>query len=344
MADEDTAHRTGDYDGLYRNYIDLLKQVDHLSTLREIGLAINSSIEFDEVLPTIANVVHGALDIRRLTLFQLEPDLELAKPVVAKFGRDLITRERLEEEGTLLEGSPIGDAVRTRMPVLLNSEHQCAAYVPLIANGLPLGVMRLEDRGDGAPFTHEDAALFQTIGSMIAVAINNAQLYTLAVIDGLTGLYVRRYFDLRMAEEMEQARRYGRAFSLLMLDIDHFKKFNDTHGHQTGDAVLTQFAQLLRDNTRKSDICCRYGGEEMGVILTETEMNEAALLANKLCDTIRNHEFIGTSNQTLCVTASIGATQYHDDFEAPDDMIKIADEALYKAKELGRNRVELARI
>ena len=334
--------RTGDYDRLYRHYMHLTKQVDHLSTLREIGLAINVSLEFDETLPIIANVVQGALDVRRLTIYTLHPEEDTLKPVIAKYGEDLITQERLEEESAPRRGSPFGEAIDSRAVVLVNEGPRSEAFVPLFAMGDALGVMLLQDRRDGVAFNQDDAILFRQIGSQIAIAIHNASLYALAVNDGLTKLYVRRYFDLRMEEEFASAKRHGRIFSLLMFDIDHFKKFNDTHGHQTGDLVLQQFAKLLQHNTRQSDICCRYGGEEMTVILPGTGMEEAAMLANKLCARIRENVFTGQEDQELSVRSSIGVAAYVPQFGNCGDMVKAADTALYRAKELGRDRVELA--
>lgn len=343
MQKEVPANQSGDYESLHQSNVSLRRQVDHLSTLRQIALAING-IELDQVLPPIADVVQGELEVRRFAIILLDRDRATGTPVIAKYGRDLITRERLEEEVVQIHGTPLGEAIDTRMPIIVNTDYESQAFVPLIARENPVGIMRLEDRRDASPFSKEDLPLLQDISSLIAIAIDNAQLYSLAVNDGLTGLYVRRYFDLRMDEEMEQAKRYGRDFSLMLFDIDHFKKFNDTHGHQTGDMVLQQFSQLLRDNTRKSDICCRYGGEEMAVILPESRLDESAILANKLCDIIRNHPFEGMAGGKLTVTTSIGVTQYHEDFETPAEMIKAVDDVLYKAKELGRNRVELSGI
>jgi two-component system, cell cycle response regulator len=332
----------GDYESLYRSYLAALKQVDHLSTLREIGLAINATLELDDALRQIAEVVQGALDVGRLTIYLPDAGGATAHPVIAKYGRDLITKDRLEEERVAVAGSHLGDAIKSRQVIIDTSPIETAAYVPLIAKNVAVGVMVLEDFREGEPFSDEERELFQSIGAQIAVAIHNALLYAMAVTDGLTGLYVRRYFDLRMQEEFEQARRYQRSFSLLLFDIDHFKQFNDTHGHQTGDAVLQQFAKLLADNTRKSDICCRYGGEEMAVILPETRLEEAIVLANKLCLRVRNRTFAGTEGKGLSVTTSVGVAEYTDDYASPDDMIRDADEALYTAKENGRDRVESA--
>jgi diguanylate cyclase (GGDEF)-like protein len=333
---------TGDYDALYRRYLELTRQVDHLSTLREIGLAISGSLEMSETLAIIAHVVQGALDVSRLTILRPGGDGASLKPVIAKYGEDLIGPDRLEEESEPLRGSPAGEAMNTRTVVLVQDSGYSQAYVPLVAKNETLGIMVLQDQRDDLPFSQDDTRLFQQLGSQIAIAMHNAQLYALAVTDGLTGLYVRRYFDLRMHEEFAQAQRYKRAFSIMMFDIDHFKVLNDTHGHQTGDMVLKQVAELLRRNTRRSDICCRYGGEEMVVILPETDMNETAILATKLCLLIREHPFAGMHEETLSVTTSIGVAAYHAQYADPDAMVQAADQALYRAKESGRNRVELA--
>ncbi|HPO17455.1 MAG TPA: GGDEF domain-containing protein [Candidatus Hydrogenedentes bacterium] len=333
-----------DYEGLYRRHMELTREVEHLSTLREIGLAISGTLEMSETLSIIAHVVQGALDVRRLTLYTPSQEGDFLQPVVAKYGNDLITKERLEEEFEPRKGSLLGKAIDSRSVTLLNVPGNSRAVVPLMAKGEPLGVMVLEDRRDGQPFSDDDAALFQQLGSQIAIAMHNAQLYAMAVTDGLTGLYVRRYFDLRMQEEFAQAQRYKRVFSVMLFDIDHFKKFNDLHGHQTGDRVLQQFARLLQKNTRRSDICCRYGGEEMTVILPETDLQEAALSANKLCGLVRSHPFTGMEEQVLSVTTSIGVSVFGPEYGRPESMVEAADRALYQAKQLGRNRVELAGI
>ncbi len=341
MSEEQGGLEGADYAGLYRSYIEALNQVDHLSTLREIGLAINASLDLDETLTTIANVVHGALDVYRLTLFEIDEGGRTAHPAVAKYGDDVISRERLEGETILVSGTPFGKALAQRRVILVNTELQNAAYVPLLARDTALGVMRLEDRGDGTPFTEHDVPLYLSVGSQIAVAINNARLYAMAVTDGLTGLYVRRYFDLRMREEYNQAKRYHRQFSVMLLDIDHFKVFNDTHGHQTGDAVLRQVAELIGGTMRSVDIVCRYGGEEMAVIMPETELNEAGVAAQKLCDRIRQHPFAGSGGKSLSVTCSIGVAAFRENDPGPDAIVQAADKALYAAKEHGRDRVEL---
>ena len=342
MSTDNPDRLAEDYESLYRSYVEARKQIEHLSTLREIGLAINASLDLDEALTTIANVVQGALDVGRLTIFELDEDRQFARPLIAKYGNDVIERARLQEERIPLAGTALGAAMRQRRVLLTNHEQKSIALTPLMAKNHPLGILRLEDRRDGTSFTENDAALFQLLGSQIAIAINNARLYALAVTDGLTKLYVRRYFDLRMGEEFDQAKRYRRCFSLMLFDIDHFKKFNDAHGHQTGDLVLRQFSDLIQNNTRRADVCCRYGGEEIAVIMPETRLNEACVLANKLCARVRQNRFQGTLGQALSVTTSIGVSEYREAQAGHEDMVEEADRALYRAKQLGRNRVELA--
>lgn len=331
-----------DYTSLHKRNLELMRQVDHLSMLREIGLAISASLELRETLPLIVNVLQGALDIRRVTIYELREDEGRFQPLIAKYGKDLIGSERLEEESVPSKGTPLGLCVAERRVELDSSSGYSAAYVPLIAKHKPLGVLVLEAPNDDDVFDVDDAALFQEIGAQVAIAIQNNQLYALAVNDGLTGLFVRRYFDLQLKDLFVKAERYGRPFALLMFDIDHFKKFNDTHGHQTGDRVLQQFAKLLRQSTRETDIVCRYGGEEMAILLPETGEDEALVLANKLCKRIREHVFTGHGGEELKVTTSIGVAGHSPALSTPEEMLKACDEALYEAKHNGRNRVELA--
>ena len=330
-----------DYGSLHRRNLELMRQVDHLSTLREIGLAISGSLELRETLPLIANVVQGAIDVKRLAIYEQLDDHHI-RPIVAKYGDDLITSERLEEESEPAPGTPFEECLERRAVVLREGPPYPAAYVPLYAKQDAMGILLLEDPRSDDAFTEDDALLFREIGAQVAIALQNNTLYALAVNDGLTGLFVRRYFDLQLADAFDQAKRYDRAFSLLLFDIDHFKKFNDTHGHQTGDLVLQQFAKLLQERTRQSDICCRYGGEEMAIILPETTLEDAHLLASQLCKRIREHEFTGASGQSLHVTTSIGVATYATTYDTPAAIVEACDKALYEAKENGRNRVEIA--
>ena len=163
--------------------------------------------------------------------------------------------------------------------------------------------------------------------------------YKLATTDGLTELFNHRYFQEQMAMQVETCKRYNSHFSLILIDIDFFKKFNDVYGHQSGDAVLRQVATKLKKNVRATDIVCRYGGEEMTIVLPNTDRDEAIITAQKLCQLIAEKPFKLVNDQESNVTISLGVSTYPQNGETPSELIAYADERLYSAKENGRNRV-----
>ncbi|MCR5265309.1 MAG: diguanylate cyclase, partial [Cyanobacteria bacterium RUI128] len=165
------------------------------------------------------------------------------------------------------------------------------------------------------------------------------QQYKLATTDGLTELYNHRYFQDTLKKQIDMARRYEQEFSLIILDIDFFKKFNDTYGHQIGDAVLKTVAQILKKNTRATDYACRYGGEEMSIILPQTSKSEALINAQRICDAVANTPLKVSNNQECNITISLGVATFPQDGESGQKIIEYADKALYYAKEHGRNQV-----
>lgn len=163
--------------------------------------------------------------------------------------------------------------------------------------------------------------------------------YKLATTDSMTGLYNHRFFQEQMLLQIENAKRYGAKFSLLLIDIDFFKKFNDNYGHQAGDAVLKQVAELLRKSVRTSDMVARYGGEEMAIILPNNDFEHAFLAAEKICNKVAETPFQLNPKVTKNVTISLGVSTFPDNGQTPAELIEFADKGLYKAKESGRNQV-----
>lgn len=158
------------------------------------------------------------------------------------------------------------------------------------------------------------------------------ELLDLSIKDSLTGVYNRHYFDQKIAEEISRVTRYKYPLSLIMLDVDFFKRVNDEHGHSVGDIVLVEYAKFISAKLRKTDTFCRTGGEEFMIILPYTAIKEAENIAQKLCNEIENYKKI------LPITMSFGVTQYNKD-DTVKSLLKRVDEALYKAKAAGRNRV-----
>lgn len=163
--------------------------------------------------------------------------------------------------------------------------------------------------------------------------------YKLATTDGLTELYNHRYFQDTLKKQIDTSRRYEQEFSLIILDIDFFKKFNDTYGHQVGDAVLRTVAQILKKNTRATDYVCRYGGEEMSIILPQTSKKEAQVNAERICEEVAKTPLKVNNNVECNITISLGVSTFPQDGDTAQKIIEHADKALYYAKEHGRNQV-----
>ena len=169
--------------------------------------------------------------------------------------------------------------------------------------------------------------------------IKQEEFKRLAVTDDLTGLYSRRYLLEHLQQETHRASRYKVPFCILLVDLDHFKRVNDQHGHLAGDQVLKSFSNLLRKCTRQSDIVCRYGGEEFLIVLTNTLLNAAKVVAERIRMSTKTQTHCSAKGGTFQVTCSIGLTEYEQGIYDVNALINFADEALYRAKYLGRNRV-----
>ncbi|MGM0442012.1 MAG: sensor domain-containing diguanylate cyclase, partial [Elusimicrobiota bacterium] len=265
--------------------------------------------------------------------------------------------ERAIENVKLKMGEGIGGRVaQTGEPILINDTTKNHFYkdffkesekgrpretllcLPLKFKEDILGVVTLDSKFSGKQFIRNDKRLLSILASQAAVAINNARMYKMAITDPLTKLYMRRFFLTRLDQEIEKAKRYSGKFSLLFLDIDHFKKFNDTYGHQMGDRALMHLADIMKSTTRGADICGRYGGEEFVILLPETPKERAVILAERLREKVDNSTF-KVDGRKYKIRICIGVAGYNSSVKTPKDLIREADKKLYRAKEEGRNKV-----
>jgi diguanylate cyclase (GGDEF)-like protein len=193
-------------------------------------------------------------------------------------------------------------------------------------------------------FTGDDARLLTILADLTAASAENARLYQwtqeLSITDGLTRLYLRRFFNQRLEEEIRRFQEFHTPFSLIILDLDHFKRINDRLGHVGGDQVLMQISELLRQEARVTDILCRYGGEEFALLLPYTPSVSAMIMAERIRLHVAQRSF-PVLQEHLTMTVSIGVAGCPEHAQSAESVIAAADQALYLAKREGRNRAIL---
>ena len=216
--------------------------------------------------------------------------------------------------------------------------------MPIIVKGRVKGIIYIDSRHINA-FSNKHEYFLNILAHEISVAIERAIAYErikiLTIKDELTNVYNRRKFNQDLKEELNKAVRYARNLSLLMVDIDFFKKFNDRYGHQAGDLILKELGMLFNDNKRNTDRVYRYGGEEFIIICTETDRNDATIFAERLRKVISEKVFtsVDNTNSGGALTVCIGISNFPFNATQFDDLVKYADDALYRAKAQGRNKV-----
>lgn len=223
-----------------------------------------------------------------------------------------------------------------------------AVVSPLVHRKEFLGFTILGEKHSHRPYVSPELEILSLLSSFVAIAMSNVRLYRemerVSFTDPLTGVFNRRYFERFLKNEVARARRFNHTLSLAMLDVDHFKNFNDTLGHPAGDQLLRELADLLTATVRTTDIVARYGGEEFCVILPEISEDGALGFSERLRKVVASHDFRhGNIQPEGRVTISLGVATFPKDAHMVRDLIAKADAALYEAKRLGRNRVALYR-
>jgi len=217
------------------------------------------------------------------------------------------------------------------------------SIVPLRTDKGVSGLVLLPGKSDGREYDLQEVQYIIRMIRFAAIAIENSNLYWQATTDRMTKLFSHHYFEKALDDEVNRAVRYGTTFSLIMLDIDYFKKLNDTYGHLQGDVVIKKIAAILLDSVRNIDICSRYGGEEFAVIVPEIDIEGSAVLAERLRKRVEETLFQGEKG-TVRTTISVGVTEFNSEsMRSPSEVVAAADSALYQSKELGRNRVTISR-
>ena len=380
------------------HHAQLLRQTETQN--RKLGLlldstrAVSSSVDLDEVLSTVARSAGELLGSAECQIQEYDPAANTVRPVAlwqrtsdelgqASLGQ-LFSLDDEPEERAFLEAGEVLEQRRSdpglpTTTAALFEKYGDSAYlnVPLVFNGQPVGVLVLVEKEQERHWAADEVALATGLAGQAAVAIEHARLYKRvqdqAVTDGLTGLYNHRHFFERLEHEIARARRYGTPVSLLMIDLDDFKLFNDRNGHLAGDAVLRGVAAVLQSELRQNlDVAARYGGEEFAVILPNTPMagretqmemdlvgelvesrggeepppppghrEGAEQVAERIRARVAGTRFMGADGSMLpALTVSIGVAMFPVRTSSPEDLVGHADAALYAAKRAGKDRVE----
>ena len=343
-------------------YADSQRKIKEFEALYQLGQTMTSTFNLQDILTRISQTVSTLLHAQAMSLMLLSPDGRTLS-TVAGYNLSGEALQVVEAIRTPQDVSPSLVAVREKRPVsipdlwmdtvyapglqaVLERGYRSFLAIPLIAQDRALGCMNLylTERHE---FDADEIQLLSTFASQAAISIENARLFEetrqLAITDELTGLANHRQFYHQLAREVRRAQRYRRPLTLLMLDLDHFKQYNDRFGHLAGDQALRATAEVLRRNARDVDILARYGGEEFAIILPETNMERAVIHAERIRAAIANHAFRGRdSNPQGDLTVSIGVATLTPAMRKIEELVQRADQALYLAKSQGRNRLELA--
>jgi diguanylate cyclase (GGDEF)-like protein len=319
------------------------RQLEAINTIAQQSTAV---MELEELLTRVCSIIQRAFQVSHVSLFlREEGDLVLRAhegtltPCFPMGGRFSVNRlpwsEIIAASGSVIEKdlSAAPDAIR------LFKESCSRMSIPLISFGQTLGVLTLHSSKLNA-FRESELQSLESVADICANSIQNAhyveRVKQLAYLDGLTGIFNRRFFELRIMEEIERARRYGTGMAVIMADIDQFKRLNDEFGHLLGDEVLRQVSSLFHQQLRKIDVVCRYGGEEFAILLSQTNAEQALVIAEKLRRLVEGWQFPGVP-RTITISAGIAA--FPTDGRSRDEIIRAADNGLYAAKQGGRNKV-----
>ncbi|HSB81740.1 MAG TPA: diguanylate cyclase [Candidatus Methylomirabilis sp.] len=345
-------------------YADSRRKAREFEGLNQIGRAMAATFNLQEILTRISEAVSNLFHARAMSLMLLSSDGQTLSTVA---GSNLFDEKSHAEQsqGARRGSSPSFVAVLEKRPVaapdLLTDEvyapwlqaardngYRSFLAIPLIVQERALGCMNLY-LTEPHEFDNDEIQILSTFASQAAISIENARLFEearqLAITDELTGLANHRQFYQQLTREVQRAERYGRPLTLLMIDVDFFKEYNDRYGHLAGDHALRDLAYVMRCNARNVDILARYGGEEFAIILPETDLNRAAFQAERIRAAVAAHPF--RSNDPAfrgVLTVSIGVTTLAPGIQKIEELVHDADQAMYLAKTRGRNRVELAPI
>lgn len=325
----------------------------------DLARTLTSSLDHSEILTIIMQQVGALLRPRHWSLLLMDGDRgELRFEIVVGEGAELIQGQRLNlGEGIAGWAAMTGESVRVddarrdprfcrRFDDLCHFKTKSVICVPLRNRNKTLGAIELVNRIEQGPFTELDMQALQTIAEYAAIAINNAHLYSrahdLALIDDHTCLYNIRYLYMALDRELASAQEKGHEVSMIFFDLDHFKKIVDAHGHLRASKMLREIGFLIKDMTPEGDIAVRYGGDEFVILMPKSGKLQALEFARRLREALNSRPFLAEEGLNLNITASFGIATYPEDAKDKNDILRLADAAMYGVKQSMRDAIMTA--
>lgn len=317
--------------------------------VRRVGETLRSTHDMGQLLSSTLDTAVDAVGADAGIMWRFTPNRsELYAAAVSGLEEDVVGRVEVgggivghvAERATNVVlpssvGGPRGTEGEPHVPVLM--------AIPMYSRDRVVGVLAVYRNDKDRPFLREDLDTVVFLAEQGGVAIENVQLHDeakrLSLMDGLTGTWNRRFFQMQFRQVLATATRFERPFSVLMLDLDNFKEINDTYGHQRGDAILIEFSERVSSTLREVDTFARYGGEEFICLLSETDVVGARTTAEKICDVIRSEPYGAPDEEPINLTVSVGIASYPDHGAGFRSLVEAADKGLYLAKERGRDQV-----
>ncbi len=339
------------FDVLNQRTSELEKSQAQIESIYETSRSLGERLDLDEVVGEILRIVQKIMHYQFFSIFLLTDQRMLSLLGQIKEGKTAAAARQSQEPLSGLfslvvaGGKPVRVFEVHKEPDLGAGlgETRSLMAVPLISRKNVIGLMEARSIKTGA-FLDQDEKVFSILAGSAALAIENALLHQktqeLTIVDDLTGLYNYRYFTRKLETEIMRAQRYHQPLSLIMIDIDWFKKCNDTHGHLFGNLVLKDLAERTKESVREVDVVCRYGGEEFVVILPQTNNTDARIIGERIRCSAESADFVGESNDAKAkITVSLGIASFPENGRTSKELIEKVDQALYLAKGRGKNLV-----
>ncbi len=337
------------------------REAGEVAVFHELGKALTSSLQLDQVLRTIMEKIEEFLhpdtwslllvdEAKQELYFELAigKGAEALKDVRIRLGQGIAGWAAQHAEAVIVPDVSKDTRFLAKVDEKTKTETHSIVAVPVCFRDHCLGVIELVNCVGTDSFNQRDLALLEALADFAAIALENARhvqrIHELTITDDCTSLYNARHLNFILETEIYRSQRYGYEFSLVFVDLDHFKKVNDTYGHLMGSKLLAEIGLVIKAHCRLIDFAFRYGGDEFVVLLPQTSKDSACVVARRLHKLIRETTWLKSENLNVRVTPSVGIASYPSDSRTKVELLHLADEAMYAVKNTTRDGVAAARI